>query len=124
MMVATTRVFRPHVLQHNELWRCVFVLFGDLLPDPYPRRAVHRADLLALGHIVHDLFTREFIRYRLLVGRRDRGEHLGLVEQHSLIGRHVRRALLGGAPEDLRLQPVNLFREQGVALDECGILLR
>ncbi len=103
-MVAAARILRPHVLHHNELRRRVFVLFRDFLPDTLKRRAVDRADLLVLRQIVHHLFAREVLRYRLaarlgvalvrtdalsaglVISRRDRGQDLGLVEQHSLVG--------------------------------------
>jgi hypothetical protein len=51
-------------------------------------------------------------------------EHFGFVDQHPLVGRDIRRALLGGATEQLRLQPVNLFQEQRGALGELSISLR
>jgi hypothetical protein len=102
-----------------------------------------QADLLVFGDIVQNLLAWELLRYRfatrllfalmridrvglaarLALSSRDRGEHFGFVEQHSLIGRDVRRALLRRVAKQLRPQPVNLFQKQRVELDELLVFL-
>jgi hypothetical protein len=46
------------------------------------------------------------------IGRGDRRQHLGLVEQHRLIDRDICGALLRGAPEELGFQPGDLLAHE------------
>jgi len=56
--------------------------------------------------------------------RRDRGQHIGLVEQHLLlIRRHIGLAeSLGGSVEELALQPPHLLLEHPLALERLAVL--
>jgi hypothetical protein len=50
------------------------------------------------------------------IGSRDRSDHFGLVEEHALIRRHIRGALLGGSAEHLGLEPRDLLAHEGRTL--------
>jgi len=99
-----------------------------------------RATLLVLSDIVRNVFARKLFRDRLATAgmdslvrsdrRRaarvggircfDRGEDLGLVEQHLLIGARIGRVVLGAAAEDLRLPPAELLLQEHGALAVAG----
>jgi hypothetical protein len=105
------------------------------MPDPLQRmrRGALRAHLLILGQIVLDGDARKMLRDRLaspgmfflvrfdlcgallmgLIRCGNRGQHLGLVEQHRLIGINGGGVLLlGDRAEVLRLDPAQLLLQQ------------
>ena len=107
----------------------ITIAFAHLLTESLEGGAVVRASRLMLRDIVRNVFARKLFRdglaaagMRALVrgDRRrsvrlrrirglDRGEHLGLVEQHLLISARVGRVVLGGAAKDLRLPPAQFL---------------
>ena len=126
------------------------IALADLLPDALPRPAhplvLVRTPLLVRLRIVQDLFAWQVRGDRLaaaavgarlaLMGSNNSGalilggfrrldgrEHLGLVEQHLLIGRDIRAGEpFGGAAVELALQPPHLFLEQPLALEGLAVL--
>ena len=147
LMAVPAGVLRVHVPLDPHLRRLVVISLADLFPDPlpHPARPVVLAPLLLRGQVVHDLLAGQMggdrlaaagVRARFafmgchgrstgLIGRfrcLDRGEHLGLVEQHLLL---IRRDIglgepLGGAAEELALQPPHFLLEQSLALDRLA----
>ena len=143
-------VLRVHVPLDPHLCGLEVIALADLLPDALSRPAhslvLVRAPLLVRWRIVRDLLARQMCwdrlaaatvwarlalmggddRGALLIGclrRLDSGEHLGLVEQHLLIGRGARVGeTLGGAAVELALQPPHLLLEQPLALEGLVVL--
>jgi hypothetical protein len=137
-----TDIRRADVLLDADLRRLEAIALADLLANAREcmRHRALRAHLLLGREIMHDRNSREMLWDRLamrvggtlafvradrrralavrLLGCLDRGKHLGLVEQHLLVG-----VLFGGigglrgTPVVLGLQPPHFLLEEHLALD-------
>jgi hypothetical protein len=137
--------FRPHMPLHPYLRGFVVITLADLFPDALHTPA-HAFVLTVLGlirHVVHDILARQMRGDDLAapavslacvcgnlsgaglmcgVGRLDGGQHLGFVEQHFLLGAHLRAAFLRGAAEELLLEPAYLFLQQQHSFTQVLVL--